>query len=506
MLALACSAVAWAAPAVPPPADELRQRLALLEDELARMRVQLPAAADALHTVENRLEAMARELERLSAAREAEPYVKSAVDELRVEVDAIERRLASTQAQLSDLGATSEPAVRVGYADGVFLKTGPVTLALNMGLMPRYQGIVRLGRDNDSSFDLHHGEVAAAWVARRLRRRAAHARLRRRILGHRRARGHLARRLRRRAAAALAHAARRTISGAVFRQRLADDFRLTFAERTVATRAFSFDRDLGGELELALVREKLLLQVAVTDGVLAGPTVRNDNIDFAYTLRILGQPLGAMPRDEGDFPRSRRPRFAIGGSFQFNLVPNDQKVDLNGDGVVDNVEVMSAAGEVALKWSGLALEGEYFFRYEKPGAGLRHHVYQGAYGQLSQMVWRGLNLGARFSWAQPHVLGGDKLGLFGDQPHTAMEAGGVINYYVWRQRVRGQVSYDYRRDQAVLTEKIEQGHVVQVQVQAGFWKAPSSSAEVGAESAAQDGARGDQAHARVRVGERDCQL
>jgi hypothetical protein len=49
-----------------------------------------------------------------------------------------------------------------------------------------------------------------------------------------------------------------------------------------------------------------------------------------------------------------------------------------------------------------------------------------------------------------------------------MEAGGVINYYIWRQLVRAQLSYDYRRDEAVLTRKIEQGDVVQVQIQAGF--------------------------------------
>jgi hypothetical protein len=467
MMALSCAAIARAAPVAATP-DELRQKVTSLEDELARLRVQLPAAADALHTVENRLEAMAREVERLSAAREAEPFVKGAVDELRVEVEAIERRLASTQARLNELGASSEPAVRVGYADGVYLKTGPVTLLLNLGLMPRYEGVVRSGRNNDSSFDLHHGEVAlrgsiADFVEMQLMLDFGGE-----FWG---SDGHVG--ILRDAFVDVRPLPWLTLRAGQFqvpfsRQRLTDDFHLTFAERTVATRAFSFDRDLGGELELALLAERLLVQVAVTDGVLAGPTVRNDNLDFAYTLRILGQPLGAMPRGEGDFTRTRGPRFSIGGAFQFNLVPNDQKVDLNRDGVIDNVEVMSAGGEAALKWRGLAIEGEYFFRYEKPGAGLRHHVYQGAYGQVSAMLWRGLQLGARFSWSQPHALGGGKLGLFGDQPRWATEAGGVVNYYVWRDRVRAQVAYDYRRDEAVLTRKIEQGSVVQVQVQAGF--------------------------------------
>jgi hypothetical protein len=85
------------------------------------------------------------------------------------------------------------------------------------------------------------------------------------------------------------------------------------------------------------------------------------------------------------------------------------------------------------------------------------------------MVWRGLELGARGGFAQPHLLGLARLGIDGDQPRTALEAGGVVGYWVWRDKVRGQLSYDYRRDQSIgLASVVHDGHVLQAQLQAGF--------------------------------------
>jgi hypothetical protein len=461
--------VASRALAAPPSVndEDAQKKLASLADELAQVRAQLPSAVEALHTLENRLEALTREVERLSAAREAAPFVQSAIDQLHGEMDQLERRVAVTQRHVMDLGEGGH--FRLGYDEdaGVFLETAPVTVWLSGGVMARWYGILRDGPANDSNFDLHHGqlmvrseiigiidlqlmldfgaEFLAAGPAGFLRdafldvKATSWLRLRAGQFlvpfGH---------------------------------QRLVYDFQQTFAERSLATRAFTFDRDLGGEVELSFLRDRLLVQAAVTDGVRAGQTTKNDNIDFAYTLRILGQPLGPMPMVEGDVMRTRPPRFSIGAAFQYNLIPNDQKVDLNHDGVIDNVAVYSFDGELALKWRGLALEGEYFLRYEAPGAGLPHHLYQGVYGQGSAMLVRGLQLALRYSYAQPHTLGGGKLGLFGDQPRWALEAGGVVSYYLWREKVRVQLAYDYRRDDATIQRKIEQGHVVQVQAQAQF--------------------------------------
>ena len=50
-------------------------------------------------------------------------------------------------------------------------------------------------------------------------------------------------------------------------QRLVNSFRQTFTDRSLATRAFSFDRDLGGQVQLAFLDERILLQMAITNGV-----------------------------------------------------------------------------------------------------------------------------------------------------------------------------------------------------------------------------------------------
>src|SRR5262249_10369407 len=129
-------------------------------------------------------------------------------------------------------------------------------------------------------------------------------------------------------------------------QRLVSSFLQTFSERTLATRAFSFDRDLGVQAELHFFDERVLLQLAITDGL---QQPRNDNLDFAYTLRLLGQPFGKLPLTEGD-PGRGPFRLALGAAFQYNLVPNDEGLDLDRDGILDNVAVYSLGGELALKW------------------------------------------------------------------------------------------------------------------------------------------------------------
>ena len=78
-----------------------------LREQLQKLRAEVPAQADALHAMENRLEALTEEVRRLSGARDAEPFVQKAIDELREEVHVLSQRLARTQQRLAE---TPEPA------------------------------------------------------------------------------------------------------------------------------------------------------------------------------------------------------------------------------------------------------------------------------------------------------------------------------------------------------------------------------------------------------------
>jgi hypothetical protein len=452
-----------AVPVLAAPADDSKKQLAALEDDLQKLRSQLPSAVEALHALENRVESLTLELQRVSGGRDAEPFVQRAIDELRTEVAAIERRLATTQQRLADLPA---PAVSFGYDDGLYLKTQPVRVQLNAFVMPRWVGTLRGDAPSSSDFELHHGQLQIrgellGWIDMQLMLDFGAE-----FLGGGRVE------ILRDAFIDVRPSSWLALRAGQFkvpfsRQRLVYSARQAFTDRSIATRAFSFDRDLGGMIEFSPFAQKLLVQIAVTDGVRAGPATHNDNLDFAYTVRALAQPLGPLPLSDGDVARTPKPRFSVGAAFQYDLQPNEQRLDLDRNGVVDNVGVYNFGAEAAFKWRGLALEAEYFFRVEQRGVGLPLRLYQGGYGQISGMVWRGLQLGARAAFAQPHTLAAAGLGLHGDQPRSLLEVGGVVTYWIWREMVRGQVAYDFRRD-VITNGSARHGHVVQVQLQAGF--------------------------------------
>jgi uncharacterized small protein (DUF1192 family) len=468
----AVAVVLGASPARAAPADPtegLRVRLEALDRALA----ELPAALDSLHEVQNRLSLLSAEVERLGAARAADPDVRQAIDELRTQVSDLERRLALAQLRALE-SATASPSSSFAYDDALVFRASPVELKLNATLQPRYTAVLRSPpRFDRSGFQLHHGELQLGAVLLGWIELVTMLDFGADYVGDGRF-----------APLRDAYLAVRPVSWLRVRagqmkvpfgrQRLVSSLRQTFVERSLATLAFTFDRDLGGVVEATPFGGRLLVQAAVTDGVLAGPRSHNDNLDLAYTVRVLAQPFGPVPLVEGDRARSRRPAVSIGGALQYDLQPTDAPPplnDLNLDGVVDNIEVWSAEAEAAAHWLGFAVEGEYFFRRERPGFKRPDHDYYGYYVQGSAMVWRGLQLAARFSYAQPHPLGGGKLGVFGDQPAEGLEAAGVANWFVWGERAKVQVGYAYRRDRPAadaVDRSIHEGHVIEVQLQAGF--------------------------------------
>jgi hypothetical protein len=370
-------------------------------------------------------------------------------------------------------GAEETQPVSLGYHDGLSLRAGPVSLTVNAAVQARYQAaIVPAPTDNRSGFDLHHAQLAldaevlgfisveamfdfgAQYTAQGGAATVRDLYLEVRPL------------------------AWLTVRAGQFkvpfsRQRLVSALNQSFTERALATLAFTFDRDLGGLVQALLWRKRLRLELAITDGVDAGPAVQNDNLDLAYTARVTIAPLGPLPLVEGDRARTRPPRFSLGGAIHYDLAPTDALPpfdDLDHNGRIDNVGVISVDAEAKVAWRGLALEGEYFFRQEEPGFGRANRNFHGGYGQLSAMAWRGLELGARASYAELPALGRPAVGVIGDKPESALEVGGVVNYYFWREACKAQLSYTYRDDTAAdpFDTRRRSGHLIAVQLQAGF--------------------------------------
>jgi hypothetical protein len=458
LLACAYASSLWAAPV--DAVGDLRRRV----EELGRVAAELPAALEALHDVENRVAALAREVEALGRTRAAEPDVRRVLDELALELSALERRLGGAESVLAVGGPTA------GYLDGLFLRVPWAQVRLNAGVQPRYNGRLAAAGDR-SSFELHHAQLQLSvallgWIELRTMF----------DFGAQYLDGGFA-------AARDFYLDVRPLPWLVLRagqfrppfsrQRILDDLRLAFVDRSLATRAFAFDRDLGAMVEAAFFDDRLLVQLAITDGVEAGAQVRNDNLDFAYTARVVAQPLGPVALVEGDRARTPGFRFAVGGSFRYDLVPTDLPPpgnDLDRDGDLDNVEVLVAGAEAVARWRGLSFEGEYFYRRERPGYGRPSRDYHGGYAQGSAMVWRGLMVGARFSLAEPHALRAVRLSLAGDVPERILEAAGLVSYYFWGENVKVQLGYAYRRDASPSAAGYAptDGHEIDLQAQAGF--------------------------------------
>jgi len=454
-----------ATPAPVDPVGALKQRL----DELNRTLTEVPAALDTLHDVENRLEHLTHEVERLGQARVGDAEVRRTLDEIRAQLAELDRRVAGALAQPE----RSTSAVQLGWDEGLYLRGGPVLVVVDAGLQARYTGAIRRAPiPNDSSFDLHHAQLGLQatileWITVATRfdfgfeyARAGGAAMVRDYYIDLRPLPWL------------------TVRAGQFRvplgrQRVTSELRETFIERSLATRALTFDRDLGALVEARLLDERLVVQAAVTDGVDTAMLQRNNNLDLAYTARIVAQPLGPLAPVEGDRARSKNLRFSVGAAFQYDLQPTDQTPpldDLDHNGATDNVEVLTVAVEAALKWRGLAFEGEYFYRREQVGFGRATHDLHGGYAQVSMMIWRGLEGGARVSYAQLPRLRPPPIGLIGDAPLSGLEAGGVVNYYVWNERVKAQLGYAYRRDDNAdpFDRRLHDGHVIELQLQAGF--------------------------------------
>jgi hypothetical protein len=445
LASILCSSIALAQPSPAPSPTEVRE------------------AIEALHHVENRLQALEREMGRLGALRASDPEVRQAIDELRAQTRSLEQRLASSQARVAELEA-STPAGRIGYDEGLYFRASPVEVTLNGVAQPRYTGAVRTGGPNLSSVDLHHAQLQLRaqigdWLATSLMLDFGSLFLGTSIL--------------RDAFADLTPTSWLRLRVGQFkvpfsRQQLVPEVRQSFVERALATRAFTFDRDLGAMVEGWFWGGRLLAQFAVTDGVRAGAAVANDNLDLAYTARLSASPLGPLLLVEGDRVRSRWPRFAIGIAVHYDLMPIVPAVDLDRNGRPDNLAVLSLAVEAAVRWHGFAVESEYFYRREDAGAGRLALDRHGGFVQATAMIWAGLYAGARYSYAQLPFLGPPPLGVLGDRPSAALEASGVVGYFLWGERSKAQLGYSYREDAPDGSRVGATAHIVELQLQAGF--------------------------------------
>lgn len=153
----------------------------------------------------------------------------------------------------------------------------------------------------------------------------------------------------------------------------------SFMELSELHERLRYDRDLGVWAMGELVEGRLRYYGGVSNG--AGGNALNDNIDMLFTARVEGVVMGDYIRPGfGDHTGTETPSLTLGLAGAHDLVRPRQTVsgielgnrDVDGNGVLDNVRVMSAVVDAQFRYRGFEAFVEGYYRHERWGTILDH--------------------------------------------------------------------------------------------------------------------------------------
>ena len=230
------------------------------------------------------------------------------------------------------------------------------------------------------------------------------------------------------------------------RQSIISSSNLEFADRSIATTEFlntqaqdtdkdgkpdklvKNGRDIGVVVQGTPFKKKLEYNVGFFNG--SGTNSTNFNNSLLYTGRAVWNIRGEAGYEEGDFANTQKVAAYFGASGNYNTR------DLSND------KVTQVGSEAGLKYKGLALQGEFYYRHLKPGdVSLATTNDTGYYAQAGYFVIpKHLETVVRASQVFLEGLQNDK---------AEFEAG--LNYYVLGQHIKVQGDY------AVLPNNTKEG-------------------------------------------------
>jgi hypothetical protein len=232
------------------------------------------------------------------------------------------------------------------------------------------------------------------------------------------------------------------------RQRVVSSSALQMVDRSIVTSEFNLDRDVGLHLfskDLFGLGGTLGYSLAVFGG--DGRNRIAERSGLLYAARIQVTPMGSFDDFvEADIKREPKPKLAIGVSGAFNQNTNRPRstVDTPYQGV--HFDYWHAGADVLLKWRGLSVSGESFYRKadknqrtaEVDGEAMVQYSRSGwgAFGTVGYMVWSGLEVLVRYGNLRP--LKGAEDGISKRQ-----ELGGGLSYYFLEHNLKLQADYFY---------------------------------------------------------------
>ncbi|HHT9123610.1 MAG TPA: porin [Candidatus Wunengus sp. YC63] len=232
------------------------------------------------------------------------------------------------------------------------------------------------------------------------------------------------------------------------RQFMASGFKLLLQDRSIASNAFSQNRDYGVDIyghpfEGHMEYHAALFQGAGGNftGLNNGDNIDNelgnftglnngDNIDneLMYVLNLRYNPFGEYDYyDETDVSYTDKLKATIGASVSFNAKDNDKKLK--------NTDTIAGVVDLGVKYRDLSWNNEYFVRTEYPESDGDTVDSDGFYTQAGYFVIpKKLELAARYSVLDPNNNVSDDL---------QREYTGGINYYfrAHRSKIQGDVGH-----------------------------------------------------------------
>ena len=254
------------------------------------------------------------------------------------------------------------------------------------------------------------------------------------------------------------------------RQQITSSGALQFVDRPVTNDEFIFGddgRDIGGMVYGELLPQVVTYHIGVFNG--SGPNTTNEDTNMMAVGRMLFTPFGAF-KDyyvEGDHVGGKTPRFGFGIGAAYTADETNGRTTRR-TGLADpkrfptfhGADIVGVTADAQLKWHGLALLGDYYFRSVDPrGRDIPQFDAHGAVAQVGYFILpQKLEVAARYAWLDPN----DAV-----RNNRVQEYGGAVGYFFSSHNLKVQA--DLRRVDTRRPGKSE-AHELEgrVQVQAIF--------------------------------------
>jgi polyhydroxyalkanoate synthesis regulator phasin len=250
------------------------------------------------------------------------------------------------------------------------------------------------------------------------------------------------------------------------REFLTSAFNLQLIDRSIASNAFSLQRDIGTQLSGEFIEDRLNYSV----GIFNGSGANRNNVDnaFMYVGRMVFTPFGSYPYSQAALDTPDTPKLAIGiaGAYLPGLEPEERKTLAGTLGDTDILPVESdvyqLTADLAFKYQNFSFEGGYHFRSIDPDeqTPFGKENAQGFYLQGGYfLIPKKFELAARYAFVDP------------DNPNQnddnkQQEYTGGLNYYMYEHNLKLQADYSFFRNETELGD--HDNHQVQAMMTLAF--------------------------------------